>query len=61
VRINFGPLTGVNGLVISTSPGRTVVRITVQGRSVLVELDPDMILVPDSDGMGYSSDRRSQS
>jgi hypothetical protein len=61
VRINFGPLTGVNGVVISTSPARTVVRITVKGRSVLVELDPDMILVPDRDGMGHSSDHRTQS
>jgi hypothetical protein len=61
VRSNFGPLTGVNGVVISTSPGRTVVRITLKGRSVLVELDPDMILVPVRDGIGHSSDRRAQS
>lgn len=61
MRINFGPLTGVNGVVISASPERTVVRISLEGRSVLAELDPDMILVPVRDGMGPSSDRRAQS
>ena len=33
----------------------------VKAGELLVELDPDMILVPDRDEMGYSSDRRSQS
>ena len=46
VTINFGPFTGSKGVVISTSRERTVVRILVKGRAVLIELDTDMIRVP---------------
>jgi transcription antitermination factor NusG len=46
VTINFGPFVGLNGEVISTSRGRTTVRIMLKGRVVLVELDTNMIRVP---------------
>ena len=44
VTINFGPFAGLSGVVISSSPQRTVVRIVIKGRSILVELDTHMIL-----------------
>ena len=46
VTINFGPFAGLSGVVISTSPERSTVRIILKGRAVLVELDTDMIRVP---------------
>jgi transcription antitermination factor NusG len=46
VTINFGPFAGLSGVVISTSPERTIVRIILQGRSVPVEVDTDMIRHP---------------
>ena len=46
VTITFGPFAGLSGTLISTSSERAVVRIFLQGRSILVELEVDMIRVP---------------
>jgi len=46
VTINFGPFSGLSGVVISSSPERTVVRLILQGRSIPIELDTDMIRKP---------------
>ncbi|MBZ5675082.1 MAG: hypothetical protein LAP61_12625 [Acidobacteriia bacterium] len=46
VTINFGPFSGLSGVVICSSRERTVVRLILQGRSVPVELDTDMIRKP---------------
>ena len=46
VTINFGPFAGLSGVVISSSPERTVVSIILKGRSIPVELDTDMIRRP---------------
>jgi transcription antitermination factor NusG len=52
VTINFGPFAGLNGVVISVSPERTVVRVVLNGRSFPVEVDPDMLVVPVSESSG---------
>ena len=50
VTIIFGPFSGLSGVVISSSARRTVVRLILKGRSVLVDLDTDMIRVPVRNG-----------
>jgi hypothetical protein len=61
VVINFGPFSGLSGVVISTSAQRTVVRIMLDGRSVPVELDTDMIRVPVRDGLQRPAELRPRS
>jgi len=51
VIIHFGPFAGLSGLVVSTSPDRTVVRVILKGRSTLVELDTNMIRESGRDGL----------
>ena len=46
VTVIFGPFAGLSGEVISITPERMMVRMILKGRSILVELDPDMIRVP---------------
>ena len=45
VKITFGPFAGSHGVIVSTRLKRLVVRIRLNqsGRSVLVELDRDMV------------------
>jgi hypothetical protein len=48
--IGFGPFTGFKGEVVSVELERVMVRIILeQGRSILVELDADMIGYDESD------------
>jgi transcription antitermination factor NusG len=56
-RIRFGPFAGLDGVVISATPQRTIVRVTLRSRPVLVELDPDMIRVPVREEVKPSSAR----
>ena len=46
VIITFGPFAGLSGVVISSAPDRTTVRIVLKGRSIPVEVDTNMIRVP---------------
>ena len=46
VTINFGPFAGNSGVIVFTSRERTVVRIMLKGRALLIELDTDMIRLP---------------
>ena len=46
VSIKFGPFAGLSGVIISTFGERTIVRIMLKGRAVLVELETNMIQVP---------------
>ena len=57
VNIGFGPFAGLDGVVISTTPQRTVVRVILRSRPVLVELDPDMIRMPVREEVKHSSER----
>ena len=61
VKISFGPFAGLDGVVISTTPQRTVVRVILRSRPVLVELDPDMIRVPAREEVKRSSERTPRS
>jgi len=45
VAIKFGPFAGSAGVVVSTRQGRVVVRVQLKKRSLLIELDEDMIEV----------------
>jgi hypothetical protein len=60
-KIGFGPFAGLDGVVISTTPQRTVVRVIFRSRPVLVELDPDMIRVPVREKVKRSSEHPSRS
>jgi transcription antitermination factor NusG len=61
VKINFGPFAGLDGVVISNSTHRTVVRVSLKGRPVLVELDQDMIRTPARDEVKRSAERSRRS
>lgn len=61
VTINFGPFSGLNGVVISTSPQRTVVRIILKGRSIPVEVDTNMIRMPVRDRIPRPAELRPRS
>lgn len=54
VTIIFGPFAGLSGEVVAITPERTMVRMILKGRSVLVEVETDMIRLP-----GRSAARRS--
>jgi len=48
--IGFGPFTGFKGEVVSVELERVIIRIALeQRRSILVELDADMIRYDESD------------
>ncbi len=61
VKIGFGPFAGLDGVVISTTPLRTIVRVILKNRPVLVELDPDMIREPVREEVKRSSGRSPRS
>jgi transcription antitermination factor NusG len=61
VTIHFGPFAGLSGVVIATTPQRTVVRLILQGRSVPVELETNMIRVPIRDAMQRPAELRPRS
>jgi hypothetical protein len=45
--ITVGPLTGFEGIVVSTRKGgRVVLRLQMESRSVQIELDKDMVSRP---------------
>ena len=45
VAIKFGPFAGSLGVIVSTRQGRLVVRIQLEKRTLLIELDEDMVEV----------------
>jgi transcription antitermination factor NusG len=56
VRINSGPLAGVEGVVISCKQQiRLVLSITLLQRSVLLEIDRDQVSQEDAPDWGYGS------
>jgi transcription antitermination factor NusG len=56
VRISRGPLAGVEGVVISCKQQlRLVLSITLLQRSVLLEVDRDLVSLEDAPNWGYGS------
>jgi hypothetical protein len=54
VVIKFGPLVGFKGVILSRRLERVVVRLVLrQGRSILIELDDDMIEYDQNDTLDY--------
>ncbi len=43
VTINFGPFRGQRAVVVSTSQERTIVRVSIEDRSMLLELAVNMV------------------
>ena len=61
VTIIFGPFAGLSGEVVAITPERTMVRMILKGRSILVEVETDMIRVPGRSGTRRPAGPRAES
>jgi transcription antitermination factor NusG len=61
VTIIFGPFAGLSGEVVAITPERTMVRMILKGRSILVEVDTDMIRALGRSGMRRPAEPPAQS